>query len=111
MHILSNKSIIRFGDVEPKTAIFYIDPHTHNIGPCFVIDINPIPKKPSLQEMVLLLVPEHLRSKPLAEFDSKSLRQIRFVCKKMDTQVLVNTNPPTVYSTTEEELRLWQKFS
>lgn len=100
----------KFGDVEKGETIFYLDPHLKSVEPCYVMGVFKPEEKPDQTGITVLLVPKDERNKPINNLDVTKLRKFYITLPKNISLALVGTIPPTLYATTEEELKTWLKF-
>lgn len=114
--LLPGQYRVKFGDIQPFEKIMYIDPIEKKIEPAFVtfVDANPKLKFQGhvlrdIVRLTVILIPEHLRTKPLKELPINHCIKLVLNFPKNESMVLVNTRPETLYATTRDELEQWIK--
>lgn len=107
MIIKDNTKPKPFGEVEKGTTIYFLDPVTASIQPCFVLGNLRAEKKPEYTQMEVLIVPASHKHIPIAELPMEVLRKVVFYVKKSISMALVDTKPQTIYATTLQEIEQW----
>lgn len=101
----------KFGDLDKGDTMYYIDPHYKIVEPAFIIGTDVVFQHPELKKFTVLLIPKEDRDVPIDRLDTSKMRQVIFNADKNVTMVMVLTNPPSAYCTTEQELLTWMKFT
>lgn len=107
---MSNNQKPKFGDLDKGCTAYFINPHTQEVEPVYVMGTYYEEGKPNLMNLVIVIVPKYYRSRPISELDTKALRRFEIKLPKNETMVLVSTIPPTLYATTQQELENFKKF-
>lgn len=96
--------------MEKGVLMYFLDPRVKSVEPCYCLGTFYEENKPDLINITVLIIPKEDREKPLAGLDTSRLNQIKILCPKNESLILVGTRPPTLYATTKEELETWVKF-